>query len=50
VVLNVVSGVARVPFGQVVVGVTPFLLGQIALLFLLTLVPQLVTVPLDWLR
>jgi hypothetical protein len=27
VVLNVVSGVARVPFGQVVVGVTPFLLG-----------------------
>ena len=50
VVLNVVSGVARVPFGQVVVGVTPFLLGQIALLFLLTLVPEIVTVPLDWLR
>ena len=50
VVLNVVSGVARVPFGQVVVGVTPFLLGQIALLFLLVLVPQIVTVPLDWLR
>lgn len=50
VVLNVVSGVARVPFGQVVVGVTPFLLGQIALLFLLVLFPQLVTVPLDWLR
>jgi tripartite ATP-independent transporter DctM subunit len=50
VVLNVVSGVARVPFGQVVVGVTPFLLGQIALLFLLVLVPQLVTVPLEWLR
>jgi tripartite ATP-independent transporter DctM subunit len=50
VVLNVVSGVARVPFGQVVVGVTPFLLGQIALLFLLVLIPQIVTVPLDWLR
>jgi tripartite ATP-independent transporter DctM subunit len=50
VVLNVVSGVARVPFGQVVVGVTPFLLGQIALLFLLVLVPQIVTVPLEWLR
>ena len=50
VVLNVVSGVARVPFGQVVVGVTPFLLGQIALLFLLVLVPQIVTAPLEWLR
>jgi tripartite ATP-independent transporter DctM subunit len=50
VVLNVVSGVARVPFGQVVVGVTPFLLGQIALLFILVLIPQIVTVPLEWLR
>ena len=50
VVLNVVSGVARVPFGQVVVGVTPFLLGQIALLFLLVLIPEIVTVPLNWLR
>lgn len=50
VVLNVVSGVARVPFGQVVVGVTPFLLGQIALLFVLVLIPQIVTVPLEWLR
>jgi len=50
VVLNVVSGVARVPFGQVVVGVTPFLLGQIALLFLLVLIPEIVTVPLEWLR
>ncbi len=50
VVLNVVSGVARVPFGQVVAGVTPFLVGQIVLLFLLVLVPQIVTVPLEWLR
>jgi hypothetical protein len=30
--------------------VTPFLLGQIALLFLLVLVPGIVTVPLEWLR
>ncbi len=50
VVLNVVSGVARVPFGQVVVGVMPFLFGQIALLFLLVLIPEIVTVPLNWLR
>ena len=42
--------VARVPFGQVVTGVTPFLVGQIVLLFLLVLVPQIVTAPLEWLR
>jgi Na+/H+ antiporter NhaD/arsenite permease-like protein len=37
IVLNVVSGVARVPLGQVIVGVMPFLLAQVAVLFLLVL-------------
>lgn len=50
VVLNVVSGVAKVPLGQVISGVWPFLLAQIAVLFLLVLFPQLVLVPLQWLR
>jgi len=50
IVLNVVSGVSRVPLGQVIVGVWPFLLAQTAVLFLLVLVPQLVPVPLGWLR
>ncbi|WMT86662.1 TRAP transporter large permease subunit [Pelagibacterium sp. 26DY04] len=50
VVLNVVSGVARVPMGRVIGGVLPFLLAQVAVLFLLVMFPELVTVPLEWLR
>lgn len=50
IVLNVVSGVSRVPLGQVIVGVWPFLLAQVAVLFLLVLFPELVLVPLAWLR
>jgi tripartite ATP-independent transporter DctM subunit len=50
IVLNVVSGVAKVPLGQVISGVWPFLLAQIAVLFLLVLFPELVLVPLHWLR
>ncbi len=49
VVLNVVSGVAKVPLGKVVVGVVPFLLTYIALLFLFVLFPELITVPMRWL-
>jgi tripartite ATP-independent transporter DctM subunit len=50
IVLNVVSGVAKVPLGQVITGAMPFLIAQILVLFLLVLFPQLVTVPLAWLR
>ena len=50
VVLNVVSGVARVPLGQVVVGVAPFLLAQVCVLFLLIAFPDIVLVPLSVLR
>ncbi|NAZ36199.1 TRAP transporter large permease [Rubellimicrobium sp. CFH 75288] len=50
VVLNVVSGVARVPLGQVVVGVSPFLVAQVCVLLLLILFPEIVTVPLAALR
>ena len=49
-VLNVASGVARVPMGDVIRGVMPFMLVQIAVLFLLVLFPQLVMVPLALLR
>ncbi|MFB7146245.1 TRAP transporter large permease subunit [Agrobacterium deltaense] len=49
-VLNVAAGVARVPLGSVIRGVTPFLLAEIAVLFLLVLFPELVTVPLQYLR
>ena len=50
IVLNVVSGVARIPLGQVIVGVWPFLLAQTVVLFLLVMFPELVLVPLHWLR
>lgn len=50
VVLNVVSGVSRVPLGQVIVGVAPFLVAQVVVLALLVAFPQIVLVPLDFLR
>ena len=50
VVLNVVSGVARVPLGKVIGGVWPFLAAQVAVLLLLIAFPELVLTPLAWLR
>ncbi|MBM6594732.1 TRAP transporter large permease subunit [Microvirga pudoricolor] len=50
IVLNVVSGVARVPMGAVIRGVNPFLIAQTIVLFLLIIFPELVTVPLAFLR
>lgn len=50
VVLNVVSGVGRVPLGKVTVGVAPFLVAQVLVLFTLVLFPDLVLVPARWLR
>ena len=49
-VLNVVSGVARVPLGAVIKGVNPFLIAQLVVLVLLIVFPDLVMVPLSWLR
>jgi tripartite ATP-independent transporter DctM subunit len=50
IVLNVVCGVARVPMGAVIRGVTPFLIAQTIVLFTLVLLPQWVIAPLNWLR
>lgn len=50
VVLNVVSGVARVPMGRVISGVMPFLIAHLVIMSLLVLFPDLVLVPLEWLR
>ena len=47
-VLNVVAGVTRLSVGQVTRGVWPFMLAEIAVLFLLVLFPSLVTVPARW--
>jgi tripartite ATP-independent transporter DctM subunit len=49
-VLNVVCGIARVPMDGVIRGVTPFLIAETAMMFLMTLFPVLVTVPAAWFR
>ena len=48
VVLNVVSGVGRVPLGKVIIGVWPFLVAQILVLLLLVAFPGIVIVPANW--
>jgi len=47
-VLNVVSGVSKLKIEEIVGGVWPFLLAQLAVLFLLVLFPQLVLGPLKF--
>ncbi|MEI4472331.1 TRAP transporter large permease [Frigidibacter sp. MR17.24] len=49
-VLNVVSGVGKVRLDRIIVGVMPFLIAEIAVLALLVIFPQIVTVPLSLLR
>jgi len=49
-VLNVVAGVGRLSMHQVIKGVNPFLVVYTAILFLFVLFPQIVTVPVAWMR
>lgn len=49
-VLNVACGVGKVSMEDVIKGVTPFMIVECAVLFLLILFPGLVTVPLAWLH
>jgi TRAP-type C4-dicarboxylate transport system permease large subunit len=48
VVLNVVCGVSRISMEDIIKGVWPFMIAQLVVLFLMALVPQLVTVPAKW--
>src|SRR5712671_6298158 len=48
VVLNVVAGVGRIKMDDVTRGMLPFMIAQLVVLFLMALVPQLVTVPAKW--
>ncbi|MBF9000874.1 TRAP transporter large permease [Vibrio nitrifigilis] len=48
-VLNVVSGVGNIRTHKIIVGVMPFLLVQFAVLALLVIVPQIITIPLSML-
>ncbi len=47
-VLNVITGVSRLPFEQCVKGVLPYLVTMLALLFLFTVFPSLILAPLRW--
>lgn len=47
-VLNVVCGVGRIPMHEVIKGVWPFLVSQVAVMSLLIIFPQLVMAPLRW--
>jgi tripartite ATP-independent transporter DctM subunit len=47
-VLNVICGVSRITMDDVMKGVWPFLIAHVLLLFLLTLFPSLVLVPMRW--
>jgi TRAP-type C4-dicarboxylate transport system permease large subunit len=48
-VLNVVAGVGRMKLDDVTRGVIPFMIAEFAVMFLMVLFPQLVTVPAKWL-
>ncbi|HET8748393.1 MAG TPA: TRAP transporter large permease subunit [Ramlibacter sp.] len=48
-VLNVVAGVGRIRLDDVTRGVIPFMGAQFAMMFLMVLFPQLVTLPARWL-
>lgn len=49
-VLNVVAGVGRMSMDDVIRGVNPFLVAYLAVLVLLTVFPQVVTLPVLWMR
>ncbi len=47
-VLNTVAGVGRMKMDEVTRGVMPFMLAEFAIMFLMVMFPQLVTVPAKW--
>ena len=49
-VLNVVAGVGRMSMHNVIRGVNPFLFTYVLLLALLTVFPEIVTMPVKWMR
>jgi tripartite ATP-independent transporter DctM subunit len=50
IVLNVLSGVAKISMGDIIKGVWPFMIAETIVLFLLVAFPELVMVPLKWLH
>ncbi|MBA70404.1 MAG: L-dehydroascorbate transporter large permease subunit [Rhizobiales bacterium] len=48
-VLNAVCGVGKIPVERAVKGILPFLAAEVAVVIILILIPDLVTVPASWL-
>ena len=48
--LNVVAGVARIPMADLIRAVWPFMFAELVVLFLMVLLPSLVTVPGEMVR
>ena len=49
-VLNVITGVSKLPFEQAAKGILPYMLMMVALLFAFVFFPSLITVPLGWVQ
>ena len=49
-VLNVITGVSKLPFEQAAKGILPYMLMMVALLFAFVFFPSLITVPLGWMQ
>ena len=49
-VLNVITGVSKLPFDQAAKGILPYLFMMIVLLFVFIFVPDLILVPLSWMQ
>lgn len=47
-VLNVIVGVSKLSFDKAVVGVVPYIIGLVVMMFLFLFFPSLITVPLAW--
>lgn len=48
IILYIGCSIANIKIGQMIKGVMPFLITEIAILFLFVLIPELITVPLSW--
>lgn len=49
-VLNVITGVSKLPFDQAAKGILPYMLMMVALLFTFVFFPSLILTPLSWMQ
>ncbi|MDE4006616.1 SLC13 family permease, partial [Glaesserella parasuis] len=49
-VLNVITGISKLPFDQAAKGVLPYMLMMVALLFTFVFFPSLILTPLSWMQ